>query len=178
MPRIHEKLPPSTPATRSLTLPHDKRQKSRARVALDDGAEAELWLERGSSLQHGDRLLADDGSVVAVCAAPERVSIVSAADPKQLARAAYHLGNRHVALQVEAGRLVYLHDHVLDDLVRALGLTTSFAIAPFEPEAGAYGHGHARHSHGQDHDHDHGHDHGHNGHAHDHHDHGHGTGQP
>jgi urease accessory protein len=147
MPRISQKLPPATPATRFLTLSHDKRQKSRALVTFDDGGEAELLLERGSGLREGDRLLLDDGSVVGVRAAAEELSIVSAPDARQLARAAYHLGNRHVALQIEPGRLAYLHDHVLDEMLGGLGLAVTFARAPFEPESGAYGHGHARQAH-------------------------------
>jgi len=83
---------------------------------------------------------------VQVLAAPERVSTVRCADPLLLARAAYHLGNRHVPLQIEAGFLRYQHDHVLDEMVRGLGLEVLIEQAPFEPEAGAYQsapHGHA-----------------------------------
>jgi urease accessory protein len=79
--------------------------------------------------------------VVRVEAASERVSTVRSDDPLRLSRACYHLGNRHVALQIEPGRLRYLHDRVLDDMVRSLGLEVDTEDAPFEPEPGAYGHG-------------------------------------
>jgi urease accessory protein len=137
--------PVETAAT--LTLPLESRIKSRQRVTLDDGREAGLFLPRGSSLRDGDCLLAEDGTAVRVKAAPETVSQVRCDDPLQLARACYHLGNRHVALQIEAGLLRYQHDHVLDEMLQGLGLTVKVCQAPFEPEPGAYGgHGHS-HSH-------------------------------
>lgn len=128
----------------TLTLPFDLRQKSRLRAHLDDGREVGLILERGHVLRQGDRLLADDGTVVTVVAADEEVSTVHAPDVLALTRAAYHLGNRHVPLQVADDWLRYRHDHVLDDMVRGLGLIVTVELAPFEPEAGAYGpaHGH------------------------------------
>jgi urease accessory protein len=129
--------------TTTLTLPLESRIKSRLRVTLDDGREAGLFLPRGCSLRDGDCLLAEDGSAVRVRAALETVSEVRCDDPLQLARACYHLGNRHVALQIEPGLLRYQHDPVLDDMVRRLGLAVSVERAPFEPEPGAYGgHGH------------------------------------
>ena len=157
MRKIIEKAAPSASATVAVTLEHHERQKSRGLLRLDDGSEAALLLERGSGgLQPGDRLLADDGLVVLVQAAREGLSIVTAGDPLDLARAAYHLGNRHVSLQIGALRLAYLHDHVLDDMLRELGFQVTFAAECFEPESGAYGHGHAHLSgHGHDHDHDH-----------------------
>jgi urease accessory protein len=172
MRKILEKVANSVPAVMAVTLEHSDRQKSRCVLKLDDGSEAALLLERGTGLQHGDRLLADDGVVVVVQAALEGLSIVTARDPLDLCRAAYHLGNRHVPLQISALRLAYLHDHVLDDMVRELGFQVAFAAERFEPESGAYGHGHAHasrppgaHSHGHDHHHDHGrvheHDHEH-----------------
>jgi urease accessory protein len=92
-------------------------------------------------------LLADDGRVIEVVAAPETVSTVREAGGGNLARAAYHLGNRHVALQIGARWLRYQHDHVLDDMVRGLGFTVEIEQAPFEPEAGAYGAGSHQHQH-------------------------------
>ncbi|OBS09247.1 urease accessory protein UreE [Acidihalobacter prosperus] len=133
----------------SLTLPFELRQRSRLRTRLDDGGEVGLFLPRGRVLRHGDRLRADDGRIVEVRAATETVSTVRAEQPLDLLRAAYHLGNRHVALQVAEDWLRYAHDHVLDDMVRGLGLTVSVEQAPFEPEAGAYGGEHAHgHAHG------------------------------
>jgi urease accessory protein len=130
-----------------LELPFEQRQKSRLRTRLSSGEEAGLMLDRGAVLRGGDRLLADDGRVVEVVAAPEMVSTVMCDDPWQLARASYHLGNRHVSLQIGKGWLRYRHDHVLDDMVQGLGFRVIAGTAPFEPEAGAYGGGHQHHSH-------------------------------
>ena len=150
---ISEKLTVRRPADVELVLPFQLRTKSRLRTALNTGEEVGIVLNRGSVLRDGDLLLADDGRVVKVIAASERVSTVSSTDALALVRAAYHLGNRHVALQIDAQRLRYLHDHVLDEMVRGLGLQVIVEEAPFEPEAGAYGgHSHlaphAAHAHG------------------------------
>ena len=138
--------------TATLTLPLEKRLRSRQRATLDDGADAGIFLPRGQTLRHGDLLASDDGTVVRICAAPEVLSEVRVDDPLLLARACYHLGNRHVALQIGAGRLCYLHDHVLDELLQGLGLQPTCIEAPFEPEPGAYGgHSHAQGPHGHGH---------------------------
>jgi urease accessory protein len=135
-------------------LPFELRQKTRLRTTLSTGEEVGLNLERGYILRGGDQLLANDGRVIEVVASAENVSVVASNDPLQLARAAYHLGNRHVSVQIGQGWLRYLHDYVLDDMVRGLGLPVSQEALPFEPEAGAYaGHSHSNillrtHSHG------------------------------
>lgn len=132
------------PADAELVLPFDLRNKSRLRTALASGEEVGLFLERGSVLRGGDCLQADDGRIVAIVSAAETVSTIHSPDPWQLARVSYHLGNRHVPLQIGTGWVRYLHDHVLDDMVRGLGSTVLVEEAPFEPEAGAYsGHSHA-----------------------------------
>jgi len=140
--KIALKLDPHTdrpsPAVRRLVLPFSERSKSRLRAVLDNGEEVGLFLERGSVLRHGDLLLADDGRVVSVEAAPESVSMAHTDDLLLLARACYHLGNRHVALQIGAGWVRYSHDHVLDDMLRGIGLAVLVERAPFEPEGGAY----------------------------------------
>jgi len=141
----------ATPAVLRLVLPYDLRCRSRFRAHLVTGEEVGVLLTRGQILRNGDRLLTDDGRVVEVAAATESVSTVRAADARLLARTAYHLGNRHVPLQVGDGWLRYCHDHVLDDMVRGLGAELCLEQAPFEPEAGAY-HGYADHDHA-DHDH-------------------------
>ncbi|WP_129649026.1 urease accessory protein UreE [Peristeroidobacter agariperforans] len=134
----------TTPAQVKLVLPFQLRNKSRLRTTLDTGEEVGLILERGSILRGGDLLLAGDGRVVEVIAEPETVSTVRASEPLALCRASYHLGNRHVALQIGPGWVRYQHDHVLDEMVRGLGLAVTVEQAPFEPEAGAYGgHSHA-----------------------------------
>jgi urease accessory protein len=129
----------------TMTLPFDQRRKTRVRVQLDNGTEAVLLLPRGTVLRHGDLLGAEDGMIVAVHAAPESVSTAFAKDALILARACYHLGNRHVALQITESWVRYQHDHVLDAMVTGLGLDVVVEQAPFEPEAGAYGQEHSHH---------------------------------
>lgn len=139
---------PGTPASERLLLSFDARSKSRLRTRLASGEEAGLFLERGRVLRGGDRLLANDGRVIEVIAADEALLEGRSSDSLLLARAAYHLGNRHVALQIgfdaHGGWLRFAADHVLGDMVAGLGLPVKEIVAPFEPEAGAYG----THSHG------------------------------
>ena len=152
---INQRLAHPEPAHTTLTLPFDQRQKSRLRVTLDDGREAGLLLTRGHILRGGDCLRASDGSVICIKGAAEAVSTISHDNTRELMRAAYHLGNRHVSLQVGDGWLRYLADHVLDDMVVSLGLSVSHEQAPFEPENGAYhGHGHAHANHHHSHQHE------------------------
>ncbi len=132
-------------ATTTLTLPWSQRTRSRLRVRLDNGEEAGLFLERGIVLRGGDNLLAEDNTVVRIRAAAETVSTIRCTKPLQLARVCYHLGNRHVDLEISEHRVRYPHDHVLDDMVRAMGLTVVVEQASFEPEAGAYGAAHGHH---------------------------------
>lgn len=145
-------LPPnSVEENNTVSLPIDQRVRSRLKVRLNDGREAGVFLERGQLLRGNDLLSNDAGIVVKVIAAPESVSTVRSDDLTLLAKAAYHLGNRHVPLQVENGWLRYQHDHVLDDMVEQMGLNVQLESAPFEPEAGAYqkmtGGGHIHHDH-------------------------------
>lgn len=128
----------TAPADDELILPYDLRQKARQRVRLSSGREAGLFLPRGTTLRDGDRLSAEDGISLRVVAAEETVSIAKVEDHLHLAKIAYHLGNRHVAVQVLPDRLVYLHDHVLDDMVSGLGGTVTVTRQAFEPEEGAY----------------------------------------
>ncbi len=143
---ITEKLKVPAVASKSLTLPFEKRQKSRLRVSLDDNQEAALMLERGSVLRQGDLLRAENGLIVEVRAADEEVASVSTKDNLLFSRACYHLGNRHVPLQIGKGWLRFQRDHVLEEMVRSLGLSVKHELLPFEPEGGAYGR-HSRHSH-------------------------------
>ncbi|MEY2931883.1 MAG: hypothetical protein RL033_2632 [Pseudomonadota bacterium] len=157
--RATEVIDRNLPAEDSLTLAFELRQKSRLVARSDGGRQVLLQLPRGGVLRHGTRLRVSDGSVLEVRAAPESLSVVESEDPVALLRAAYHLGNRHVALQLDAHGLRYLHDHVLDDMLTGLGLTPQPMRGPFEPEHGAYGHG-AAHTHGHEHGrHEHEHDH-------------------
>lgn len=149
--KISERLPESSETALVLTLPFELRQKSRLKAQLNDGREVGLMLPRGQVLRSGDCLRAEDGSVIRVEAAIEDVSTAAHADPLVIARACYHLGNRHVPLQIGDGWVRYQHDHVLDDMLRGLGLAVKFEQAPFEPEGGAYaGHAHSHtHTHHQ-----------------------------
>lgn len=157
--KITQKLSEPQAATAILKLPFELRQKSRLKVTLDDGREAGLFLERGDVLRGGDCLLAEDNSIIQIQADEETVSMVQTDDSLLLARACYHLGNRHVPLQIENNSLSYLHDHVLDDMLIQLGLNVTTTQSPFEPESGAYGGSGSSHSHNNSHSHEHKHSH-------------------
>ena len=182
----------------AVELDWDVRQKSRFDCTDDQGRRLGVFLPRGRAVRGGDVLVAEDGSLLRVVAAPQPVLTARPAAGRpalDLLRAAYHLGNRHVPLELQPDRLRLEPDHVLAELLRAMGLEVAEGRAPFEPEGGAYeaggaarnapgrrhGHGHGEsddhghgHPHGYGHDHDHDHDHEH-AHAHAHaHGHGHG----
>ncbi len=149
-----------------LKLPFDSRQKSRLRAKLVSGEEVALMLPRGEILRGGDLVTASDGRVIEVLAEAEKLLHI---ESESLAKVAYHLGNRHVPVQVGQAFLRIAEDHVLEEMLKKLGAKVSRVEAPFEPEAGAYagghhqhdemGHGGKIHDHG-DHDH-HDHDHKH-----------------
>ena len=150
--QINERL--EEPATHSvtLTLPFSQRQKSRLRVTLDNGKEAALILKRGIKLRQGDLLRSEDGQIIKVFAANEAVTTIREKNAHSISRACYHLGNRHVPLQIGNGWLRYQQDHVLDDMVRSLGLSVQHEEVPFEPESGAYGK-HSEHHYPKSHEH-------------------------
>ncbi|OMG51841.1 hypothetical protein BJN45_16610 [Azonexus hydrophilus] len=140
----------NAPATDSVALAYDERKRSRLKVTLASGQEAGIFLERGDHLHGGDKLAAEDGSaVVEILAAPEKLIEAVADSPLLFARAAYHLGNRHVPVHIlptdNGGKLRFQTDHVLADMVRGLGCTIGETEAPFQPESGAYGGGHQHH---------------------------------
>jgi urease accessory protein len=146
---IHQRIP-SRAHSVELHLDFAARSKCRLRCFSSSGEEVGLFLERGQSpLQDGDCLLARDGRVVRVVARPERLMQVTCNSPFELMRAAYHLGNRHVALQLGEGWLRLPEDHVLRAMLEQLGARVEALEAPFQPESGAYGGGH-HHSHGGD----------------------------
>lgn len=145
-------------ATDTVALPYDERKRSRLKVTLASGTQAGIFLERGDHLHGGDKLLAEDGtSVVEIIAAPEKLIEATATTPLLFARAAYHLGNRHVPVQivptVDGGKLRFQTDHVLAEMVKGLGCSVTETEAPFQPESGAYG-AHGGHHHHHEHDHD------------------------
>src|SRR5262245_60255838 len=166
----------------SVELDWDVRCKSRFDATDTSGRAIGVFLPRGSVVRGGDVLVAEDGSLIVVQAAAQPVMVVrhcsEHGSPFDLLRAAYHLGNRHVQLELQPDRLLLEPDHVLADMLKQMHLLVSDERSPFEPEAGAYaggGHGHAgTHDSGHDHDRDHGHDHDHDhDHAHHGHDHAH-----
>lgn len=171
----------------TVELDWDLRQKSRFEATDSAGRTLGVFLPRGTVARGGDVLVAEDGSLVRVQAAPQPVMVIRHCPhhgtPFDLTRAAYHLGNRHVAIELQPDHLKIEPDHVLGEMLDRMHLIVTREQAAFEPEGGAYqgGHGHGHdHSHGHDHGHDDHHDHGHghentHGHGHDHehgHDHG------
>jgi urease accessory protein len=145
-----------------LQLPFEQRQKSRLKTKLVSGEEVALMLPRGEILRGGDLVTASDGRVIEVVAEPEKLLHI---ESDALAKVAYHLGNRHVPVQVGQGFLRIAADHVLEEMVKKLGAKVSALEAPFEPEAGAYAGGHHQHEEmghgGKIHEHHHDHDHKH-----------------
>ncbi len=139
----------------TLTLPWSLRQRSRFRTRLDGGGEVGVFLPRGEMLRDGDRLEVEDGRCVRVVAACEDVAVARSQDVHQLARACYHLGNRHVPLEIAEDCVRFQPDHVLEDMLRALGLAVARETSPFQPEPGAYGQAGHSHSHGPAHEHSH-----------------------
>jgi urease accessory protein len=155
-----------------LVLDWDVRQKSRFDATASDERHVGVFLPRGTVVRGGDVLLTQDGSLLRVVAAPQPVLRITACPDHpaheqafDLMRAAYHLGNRHVPIELQPDHLKIEPDHVLADMLRAMHLTVAEAREPFEPEGGAYGaqgtnQGHGHH-HGHSHaPHSHGHDHG------------------
>jgi urease accessory protein len=148
----------------TVELDWDLRQKSRFEATDSAGRQVGVFLPRGSVVRGGDVLVVEDGSMIKVIAAPQLVLKItpcsSHGTPFDLIRAAYHLGNRHVPIELTPDHLKIEPDHVLADMLRAMHLIVSEVNEPFEPESGAYaqgGHAHAGHDHVHEH-HDHDHD--------------------
>ncbi|HYY62237.1 MAG TPA: urease accessory protein UreE [Burkholderiales bacterium] len=119
-----------------LALPFELRQKSRLRARLASGEEVGLLLARGTVMRGGDVVTTTDGREVEIVAANEKLLHI---ESDQIARVAYHLGNRHVPVQIGDGFVRIAQDHVLEELAKQLGARVSHVEAPFEPESGAYG---------------------------------------
>ncbi|MCB2102187.1 MAG: urease accessory protein UreE [Rhodobacterales bacterium] len=157
------------PEAGTITLPYDQRHRRRIRMEDDRGLPFLLDLPNAVLLADGDGLEMEDGGVVMVKAARERVADLHFDRAMDAMRVAWHVGNRHTAVQVLSDRTLRIaHDHVLVAMAEGLGARAEELVAPFQPEGGAYasGHGHA-HSHGHGHGHGHGHEQGH-GHGHTH----------
>lgn len=130
-----------------IALDHLLREKSRFRIHTKGGVEARVILERGKPLLPGDILLSTCGKQLLVSGAPEPVVTARTEDWATFSRACYHLGNRHVRLQLGERWLRITPDHVLEDLLSSLGLDVITEDAVFEPEPGAYGKHHGHHHH-------------------------------
>lgn len=148
---LHTKLERAETLDGELILPYDQREKSRLRARLSSGEEVAVLTVRGTVLRDGDLLKGDDGRVVKIVAAPEATYRVECAQPHDLLRCAFHLGNRHTQAHIGDGFLRIRKDAVLRDMLVGLGATVVEEQAPFEPESGAYGGGH--HHHGDHHHH-------------------------
>lgn len=146
-----EKITSSPKINATITLTLDQRVKSRLKTSLDNGEEVGLFMGRGSVLAHGDLIMTNDGFIAQIIAAPEKLSSIYTEDILLLARACYHLGNRHVALQITKNSVHYKHDHVLDDMIRSFGLNLISEELPFSPESGAYSQ-HSTNHHAHDHE--------------------------
>ncbi len=135
----------------NVVLDYDNRHRRRIALTTDGGIEFLLDLPEVPSLKDGDALMLEDGRLIAVKAAPERLLEITYTDPVHLARISWHLGNRHLATEIREQRILIRYDHVIADMVRGLGATVTEVNVPFNPEGGAYGHGrklgHGGHTH-------------------------------
>lgn len=179
----------------TLTLDHEDRNRRRVALKGDGGRDILLDLDKPTALNDGDAVKLEDGSLVLIKAAPQRLIEITAENPLRLARVAWHIGNRHTPAEITANAIYIEQDHVLAEMIRGQGCAMAEVERPFQPERGAYDHDHAAcghdhhghhhhdpsHEHGHDHSHSHSHSesHAHAGHdhAHEHHDtHGHAHG--
>jgi urease accessory protein len=170
----------SAPAD-TVVLEFDDRHRRRIAMAGVAGTQFLLDLEEAVALRGGDALELEDGRLIEVVGAAEPLSEIRAESPEHLLRLAWHLGNRHLSVQVVGSRLRIRRDHVIEAMIRGLGGQVRPVEAAFDPEGGAYAqaqhshvhHDHAHHDHGHHHGHAHGHQHHvHAGHAHGEHAHG------
>ena len=164
-----------------VVLAYEYRNRRRITLTSERGVEFLLNLAQVPDLKDGEGLLLSNGTTILVVAADEDLMEITCADPLLFARVAYHLGNRHLPVEIKPGTLRIHADHVVGDMVQGLGAKVALIKAPFSPEGGAYDTaGHGAHDHGHRHEHEHvhgpgcGHDHhGHDHHGHEHHDHKH-----
>lgn len=172
----------------TLTLDHEDRNRRRVALKGDGGQDILLDLDKATALNDGDAVKLEDGSLVLIRAAAQKLIEITAENPLRLARVAWHIGNRHTPAEITANAIYIEHDHVLAEMVRGQGCAMSEVERPFQPERGAYDHdhadcghdhhGHHHHDHGHEHSHDHGHSHAGHSHDHDHthaHEHAHGA---
>jgi urease accessory protein len=142
-------------AVDSVLIDYDRRHRRRILLHTEGGRDILLDLPQAVRLRHGDGLALEDGGIVAVQARPEQLAEIHAHDQGELVRIAWHLGNRHLPVQLLGDRIRIRTDHVIEEMVELLGGHVEHVQAPFDPEAGAYAGGHAH-----DDDDDHAHPHG------------------
>jgi urease accessory protein len=130
-----------------VVLDADERHRRRIVLTAEGGTRFLLDLPHATALHDGDGLVLEDGSVVRVVGKCEPLVEIAAVDPRELARLAWHIGNRHIEVEIAGERLRIRRDSVLEEMLRGLGAQLSFIEAPFEPEPGAYGHAHGRYAH-------------------------------
>jgi urease accessory protein len=139
-----------------VLIDHDHRHRRRILLRTEAGRDVLLDLPVAARLRHGDGLVLDEGGVVLICAQPEKLLEIHAHDNAQLVRIAWHLGNRHLPVQLDGDRIRIREDHVIAEMVEGLGGHVRAIVAPFDPEAGAYaGGGHHHHHHDDDEHHHH-----------------------
>ncbi|QNQ61828.1 urease accessory protein UreE [Brucella sp. 6810] len=158
--RAHEVID-AVPASH-IVLERDERHLRRKAITLENGEKILADFAEPVVLEHGDRLVLDDGREIEIRAASEELYEIRGRDARHIAELAWHIGNRHLAAQIETDRIFILRDHVIRVMLEGLGATVTDVVAIFSPLRGAYSGGH-QHHHGHDHDH------GHHGHDHDHH---------
>ena len=157
MQRVTSYLPAGTPSSHpveQVVLPHDLRHLRRKLLHLESGEMVMLDLKEAVLFATGDLLVREDGELIEIVAAPEKLFEIKARDRLHLIEMAWHLGNRHLAAQIEEDRILILRDHVIRAMLEGLGAEVADVTEPFQPARGAY------HSHGHDHG-SHGHHHGH-----------------
>ncbi len=147
---FNEVVASDMPADYRVELSYHQRVKGRLRVQIAADLDAGIVSSRGEELRHGDKLADASGNILEILAIDEPVSVAQTDSELLFCRACYHVGNRHAEVQIEAGRLVYLRDHVLDEMLNRLGLEVTEQQLPFSPESGAYSEGHS-HSHSDHH---------------------------
>lgn len=161
--RAHEVID-AVPAAHAV-LERDERHLRRKAITLDSGEKVLADFPEPVVLGHGDRIVLDDGREIEIRAASEELYEIHGRDQLHIAELAWHIGNRHLAAQIEADRIFILRDHVIKAMLEGLGATVTDVVAIFSPLRGAYSGGHSHHDHA--HGHDHGHDHDHHHHHHD-----------
>ena len=141
----------------TAVLTHDERHLRRRVIGLSQGGKLMIDLPKPVMLENGDLLALDDGRHAEIVAAEEELFDIRASNPVHLAELAWHIGNRHLAAEIEEDRILILRDHVIGEMLEGLGAKVAEVVEPFQPVRGAYAEGH---SHGHHHDHGHGHGHG------------------